>query len=46
LRLARENAPTQQGGIELTALEVHDRFGGSAIEEVMEFGSAAVQEME
>lgn len=30
--------------IDLTALEVHDRFGGSAIEEVPEYGSARVRE--
>ncbi|HEV7240290.1 MAG TPA: hypothetical protein VGQ36_13710 [Thermoanaerobaculia bacterium] len=31
---------------ELTALEVHDRFGGSAIEEVLEKGSLRVRELE
>jgi hypothetical protein len=30
--------------IELTALEVHDRFGGYAIEEVAEYGSCYVAE--
>ena len=26
-------------GLEMSALEVHDRFGGSVIEEVLEYGS-------
>jgi hypothetical protein len=30
--------------IEMTALEVHDRFGGSMIEEVYEYGSAQVKD--
>jgi hypothetical protein len=26
----------------MTALEIHDRFGGSIIEEVLEYGSAHI----
>jgi hypothetical protein len=28
--------------LEMSALEVHDRFGGSVLEETLEFGSAQV----
>ena len=35
--------PTQPGQhSSMTALEIHDRFGGSIIEEVLEYGSATV----
>ena len=36
--------PTLLSGeqLEMTALEVHDRWGGSIMEEVLEFGSASV----
>lgn len=34
--------PAEAGMITLTALDVHDRFGGSVIEEVLEYGSATV----
>ena len=36
LRLAGPGASGAAGPVELTALEVHDRFGGSVIEEVFE----------
>ena len=42
LRLVNEDDPVKQGCIELTAIEVFDRFGGSVIEEVMEFGSVVI----
>jgi len=40
LRAAGEGLPIPGEYIEMTALEVHDRFGGSVIEEVREYGSA------
>lgn len=35
-------APEEEVAV-LTALDIHERFGGSIIEEVLEFGSATVQ---
>ena len=42
LRAAREERVTGDDLLEMTALEVHDQFGGSVIEEVSEYGSAHV----
>jgi hypothetical protein len=42
LRCAGVNDPPDKDCIEMTALEVHDRFGGSFIEEVFEYGSAHI----
>ncbi len=42
LRVANPQCVTADEFLELTALEVHDRFGGSVIEEVFEYGSAYV----
>ncbi len=45
--LLRGHAPEKmfkEERIELTALEVHDRFGGYAIEEMAEYGSCYVAE--
>lgn len=39
--LRHRPAPAEQHSL-LTALEVHDRFGGSIIEEVLEYGSAQI----
>jgi hypothetical protein len=40
LRIADTGSSTRDGHLEMTALEVHDQFGGSVIEEVLEYGSA------
>jgi hypothetical protein len=42
LRRATRALPADAGLVTLTALDVHDRFGGSVIEEVLEYGSATV----
>jgi hypothetical protein len=42
LRRATPALAADAGAIALTALDVHDRFGGSVIEEVLEYGSATV----
>jgi hypothetical protein len=42
LRRARPGRPADAGAITLTALDVHDRFGGSVIEVILEYGSATV----
>jgi len=42
LRRAASDVMPDAGAITLTALDVHDRFGGSVIEEVLEYGSAKV----
>jgi hypothetical protein len=42
LRLAGPGAPGAAGPVEMSALEVHDQFGGSAIEEVFEKGCARI----
>ncbi len=42
LRRATPALAAEVGAITLTALDVHDRFGGSVIEEVLEYGSATV----
>ncbi|MEK7324622.1 MAG: hypothetical protein AAB217_05130 [Chloroflexota bacterium] len=42
LRKVQQDSFSKQQCIELTALEVHDRFGGSIIEEALEHGSAQV----
>lgn len=42
LRIADAGSSTRNGYLEMTALEVHDQFGGSVIEEVLEYGSAHV----
>jgi hypothetical protein len=44
LRAAKEDSPIPGEHIEMTALEVHDRFGGSVIEEVCEYGSAQLND--
>jgi len=38
------NSCVAEGHIQLTALQVHDHFGGAWIEEVFEYGSAHVTE--
>ena len=43
LHRATPGSAAEGGAIKLTALEVHDRFGGSVIEEVLEYGSATVK---
>jgi hypothetical protein len=40
LGLSVPGAPDAAGPVEMTALEVHDQFGGSVIEEVFEKGRA------
>jgi len=42
LRLAETTPVPTTGWREMSALEVHDAFGGAAIEEVLEYGSAKV----
>jgi hypothetical protein len=42
LRRATPGLAAEAGEITLTALDVHDRFGGWVIEEVLEYGSATV----
>ena len=42
LRRATAGLAADAGAITLTALDVHDRFGGSVIEAVLEYGSARV----
>jgi hypothetical protein len=42
LRCAGPGEPGALSSVEMTALEVHDRFGGSVIEEVFEKGSARI----
>ncbi len=42
LRLATTRSLTNSEFLEMTALEVHNTFGGSVIEEVREYGSASV----
>jgi hypothetical protein len=42
LRRAMPGLAADAGAITLTALDVHDRFGGSIIEEVLEYGSVTV----
>jgi hypothetical protein len=42
LRRATPGLAADVGAITLTALDVHDRFGGSVIEEVLEYGSVTV----
>jgi len=42
LRCAWPDAPAAAHLVELSASEVHDRFGGSVIEEVFEKGSARI----
>ena len=42
LRAASAERVTGDNLLEMTALEVHDQFGGSVIEEVSEYGSAHV----
>jgi hypothetical protein len=42
LCLAEPSSPGAAGPVEMTALEVHDRFGGSVIEEVFEKGCAHI----
>lgn len=44
LRVAEEGILIPGKYIEMTALEVYDRFGGSMIEEVCEYGSAQVND--
>jgi hypothetical protein len=44
LRAADEGFLLPGRYIEMTALEVHDRFGGSMIEEVCEYGSVQVND--
>ena len=44
LRVADEGFLIPGKYIEMTALEVHDRFGGSMIEEVCEYGSVQVND--
>ena len=44
LRAADEGFLIPGRYIEMTALEVHDRFGGSMIEEVCEYGSVQVND--
>ncbi len=43
LRRHLSNARFRDGGEALSAIEVHDRFGGSLIEEVLERGSTRIQ---
>jgi hypothetical protein len=42
LRCAGAGEPGAAGPVEMSALEVHERFGGSVIEEVFEKGSARI----
>ena len=42
LRMIKRDSLPNQRTIEMTALEVHDQFGGSVIEEVLEYGSAYI----
>jgi len=42
LRRAAADLTAQPGTTTLSALDVHERFGGSIIEEVLEYGSARV----
>lgn len=42
LRRTTRELPAEAGVIILTALDVHDRFGGSIIEQVLEYGSATI----
>jgi hypothetical protein len=42
VRAATSGLAAERDAITMSALDVHDRFGGSVIEEVIEYGSASV----